>query len=145
LWYKPGKGDDAPMNLAALVCAAVVAVAPVHPSLHPQGKEVACTDASKRVTGRNALGMPLWWYQLNATWCWDRHMVITRGSNWTTEDTPALCWEYDGDRHYHQDGGKGHSSWDVSRQGAFHCTLGPMTSRRYPTVGLHLEGGGASE
>ena len=136
--------------VAALLTGGPVATSSETTTLHrgpivKVGKSVACTYASKRVTGKNIANMTLWWYQLNTKWCWDKAMTITSGVNYPSQDSPGPFWEFDGNTTYAQDGGRGSGFWEVTRQGAFHCTFGGLTTHRYPVVKLHMRGGGDVE
>lgn len=111
----------------------------------PMGKEVACTDWAKRITGKNLVGGTLWWFQLDASWCWDHHMVITRGYAHVSEDTPGICWSYQGEGQRYSEGGKGHGTWTVTRSGKFKCGIGSASFFRYPALTIKMTGGGASE
>lgn len=109
------------------------------------GAPVACRDVSRRVTGKNGLGMTLMWHETRVHWCWDSKMVITGGSSYTAQDTPAPCWGYDGAVPTGYSGGQGFGYWDVSRGSKFSCGLGPLGLHRALSAELHVTaGGGAS-
>ena len=134
--------------MSLTVTAALVAslLAPVHaPHYTPMGKEVACTDWAKRITGKNLVNGTLWWFQLDTSWCWDRHMVLTRGTVNVSEDTPGICWSYQGEGQRYSEGGKGHGTWTVTRSGKFKCGIGSASFYRYPALTIKMTGGGASE
>lgn len=134
--------------MSLTVTAALVAslLAPAHAAHYtPMGKEVACTDVSKRITGKNIISATLWWYQLDTSWCWDRRMVITRGRWHTSEDTPGLCWSFEGEGPGYSEGGKGSGRWSVTRSGKFKCAIGSATFYRYPSVTIDMKGGGTSD
>ncbi len=113
-------------------------------SLAAIGTPVACADRGKRTTSYNILNMPLMWYQVNAHWCWDRNLIITSGSQFSTQDTPAPCWGFDGEGSSGFSGGRGYGYWEITRQGRFSCGIGSLALHRTLTVNLTVQGGGGA-
>lgn len=108
------------------------------------GATVACTDRSKRTSAYNVLGQLLMYYMIAAHWCWDRNLIITSGSNTPYQDTPGLCWKFDGNGSYGQSGGRGYGYWDITRQGKFSCGFSSFAQHRTLTVAMTVRGGGGA-
>ena len=73
----------------------VVTVAVPRPT--PLLTNVACRDWGKRAVLKNSFGGTLAWHQMTTWWCWTRSMQIGTGSqSWVSQDTPGVCWGYDG-------------------------------------------------
>ena len=111
-------------------------------ALPAYGPSVACMEKVVYRVGSNSFGMVLTVLRVDVYWCWDRNGIVTSGYQHPTEDTPGLCWGFDGWAGPYYGGGAGNYHWDISESARFHCTLAWLTSYKTLTANIEVSGYG---